>query len=63
MIFQTILFDVREDVENIQRGGVYKFWGGCRPFSPILGGVHMGRFPERQHFFAENDKIGILQSR
>ena len=32
---------IREDVKNTQRGGVYIFWGGCRPFSPILGGVYM----------------------
>ena len=29
----------------------------------LVGSLYMGRFPERQHFFAENDKIGILQSR
>ena len=32
---------LREDVKNTQRGGVYIFWGGCRPYSPILGGVYM----------------------
>ena len=32
---------LREDVKSTQRGGVYIFWGGCRPYSPILGGVYM----------------------
>ena len=35
--FLTAPFNLREDVENIQRGVVYKFGGGCRPYSPILG--------------------------
>ena len=35
------IFDCLGKVSKTSRGGGVYFFGGCRPFSPILGGVYM----------------------
>ena len=54
---------------HLARAGLGMGILGTRPYKTAIQGtkdqytqLYMGRFPERRHFFAENNKIGILQS-